>query len=531
MITQVVTLPVRHLVFILGDQLSLDSAALSDFDPHQDLIVMAEVADEATTVWNHKARLVFFLSAMRHFAAALRERGYPCQYYALETHIYPDLKTVWAAAISSYQPNKVIAVEPGEWRVREALQAVCADASVPLALREDTHFFCSRADFSRWAQGKKTWLLESFYRQMRQQTGYLMVDGKPVGGQWNLDAENRGSFGQKGPGFLPAPVRFPPDTMTQQVIAIVEQTFPQHPGHLENFAWPVTAVQAQQALQDFIAHRLPSFGLYQDAMWQDEPFLYHALLSPVLNVKLLNPRTVLDAVVAAYEAKQVPLAAAEGFVRQILGWREFIRGVYWQSMPALASENYFVHETSLPKWFWTGQTEMQCVRQTIQQTLAWGYAHHIQRLMVTGNFALLAGLAPAAVSAWYRAVYVDAVEWVEMPNTLGMALYANGGRFTTKPYIASGAYIKRMSNYCGDCRYRPELKTGEQACPFTTLYWDFLARHEALLKRNPRMALPLKNLTRLQLSESAIEPDGTPSAERQALRTRAIWLKANLEKI
>jgi deoxyribodipyrimidine photolyase-related protein len=292
-------------------------------------------------------------------------------------------------------------------------------------------------------------------------------------------------------------------------MALVQSRFANHPGSLERFHWPVTRAEALASLSDFVEHRLPAFGPHQDAMWEGEPYLWHSLLSTSLNLKLLNPREVIDAALRAWRERGLALAGVEGFVRQVLGWREFIRGVYWHFMPGLAAENHFGHQRPLPAWYWTGDTHMACLRAAIGQTLEHGYAHHIQRLMVTGNFALLAGLSPQAVADWYLAVYVDAVEWAELPNTAGMALYANGGRFTSKPYAASGAYIDRMSNHCRGCRYRPGVRTGPQACPVTTLFWDFLDRHEAEFARNPRTVLMARNVARL------------PAAERDAIRAEA----------
>jgi deoxyribodipyrimidine photolyase-related protein len=267
------------------------------------------------------------------------------------------------------------------------------------------------------------------------------------------------------------------------------------------------------ALARFIDARFVNFGRYQDAMWTATPFGWHALIASSLNLKLLDPREVVAAAERAWserapaaregEAGVSALAAVEGFVRQVLGWREFVRGVYWLDMPGMADANHYGHDRALPAWWWTGDTRMACLRDAIGQTMREGYAHHIQRLMLTGNFALLAGLAPREVAAWYLAVYVDAVEWVELPNVAGMALYANGGRFTTKPYVASGAYVKRMSNYCGGCAYSPEVRTGPRACPMTTLYWRFLDTHEAELAGNPRTALMAKNLARLSAEERA----------------------------
>ncbi len=492
----------RRLLVVLGDQLNMSNPALAEANKAQDLIMMAEVADESTQVWSHKARTALFLSAMRHFAQTLMAQGYRLEYFAIGTHAFENLAAVWADALRRYQPESVVACEPGDWRVEQALITVCNAANVPLTLAPDTHFMISRQAFAQWAGGRsaqpKQLRMELFYRYMRKQTKILMHDdGTPEGEVWNFDAENRGSFGKAGPQAVIEPLQFPPDAITREVFADIERYFPNHPGSLQHFAWPLTRDDALRALHAFVRDHLPAFGQFQDAMWTDAPFLHHSLLSAALNLKLLDPREIIHAALCAYRHGQADLPSVEGFVRQILGWREFMRGVYWLDMPEMASANHFQANNPLPKWYWTGSTQMNCMRQCITQTLDYGYAHHIQRLMVTGNFALIAGLAPQAVNDWYLAVYVDAVQWAQLPNTTGMALYANGGRFTSKPYAASGAYIKRMSNYCTGCRYKPDIKTGPQACPMSTFYWDFLMRHETELSRNPRTTLMMKNLARL----------------------------------
>ena len=498
----------RHLVLILGDQLTLDNPALDDYDAEQDHILMVEAPAEATHVWSHKVRIALFLSAMRHFAELLAGQGKPPIYLALGQHPHASLIDAWRAEIGRLAPRKLIVCEPGEYRLLQQLTTLASECAIPLAVRDDTHFLCSRAEFKHWAGQGKTLRMEFFYRWMRKRHGVLMQDGAPVGGAWNFDAENRQSFGKHGPQDLPAlpPVNI--DDITHAVLAEVEHHFPEHPGSLAHFVWPVTRDQALHFLDDFVHHRLAGFGPHQDAMWQSPdgastPFLWHSLLSSSLNLKLLDPREVIAAAEQAWRQGDLPLASVEGFIRQVLGWREFIRGVYWLDMPRLAASNHYGHARKLPTWFWTGDTGMNCQRQAIGQTLRYGYAHHIQRLMVTGLFGLLAEIDPRQVEAWYLAVYVDAVEWVELPNTAGMALYANGGRFTSKPYVASGAYIKRMSNYCDGCRYRPEVKTGPQACPLTTLYWHFLIRHHAAFAGNPRTALMAKNVDRMTAEQQA----------------------------
>jgi deoxyribodipyrimidine photolyase-related protein len=302
---------------------------------------------------------------------------------------------------------------------------------------------------------------------------------------------------------VPIAPRFAPDQITAQAIADVEKHFPQHPGTSNDFAWATTRADALNALKAFIHERLGRFGEFQDAMWSNEPYLYHSLISAALNVKLLNPREVIAAATQALKKNQATIESVEGFVRQILGWREFVRGIYWLDMPGMREANHFKHLRNLPTWYWTANTRMNCMREAISQTLKHGYAHHIQRLMVTGIFGLLAEVKPQELEDWYLAVYIDAVEWAELPNVAGMALYANDGRFTSKPYIASGAYIKRMSNYCSGCRYNPDVKTGTNACPFTTLYWNFLDKHEKALAGNPRTSLMVRNIARMTSDERA----------------------------
>jgi len=509
----------RRLIVVLGDQLDADSTVFEGFDPEHDWIWMAEVSGEATHVWNSQCRISMFLAAMRHFRDRLRERGWPVAYRQLnvsDSHwSFGDradlglaegsetLASQLALTLDQLRPAEVHAVDPGEWRLKDQLQEVARAAGVAWVARPDQHFFSSPEDFAAHAQGRKQLRLEFFYRELRKRTGFLMDGDQPTGGQWNYDADNRESFSREGPGFVPAPRRFLPDALTREVLAMVQDRFGSHPGSVAAFDWPLTAAEAQSTLDDFIAHRLPEFGRWQDAMWVGEPWLYHSRLSAVLNLKLLHPRTVLEATENAYRSGRVPLPAAEGFLRQILGWREYVRGVYWHSMPGYLERNSLGALQPLPGFFWTGDTEFNCLRHSLRQTLDLGYAHHIQRLMVTGLFSLLVGVNPKEVHGWYLAVYVDAVEWVELPNTLGMSQYADGGVMASKPYIATGKYIQRMSNYCQGCRFDPAQATGPKACPFTTLYWDFLVRHKALLAKNPRMSLQVRNLARLSAEQLA----------------------------
>lgn len=509
--------PVRHLVVILGDQLDRQSAVFEEFDPRTDLIFMAEVAEESLKVPVSLPRIVIFLAAMRHFRDALRSDGFEVDYREL-SHGESSFAAALTSALHRHQPKKVVMVEPGEWSIRESLRAALAEHRVPLDERADHHFLCSHLEFAAHARGRKQLRMEFFYREMRRKHQVLLDDeGKPEGGEWNYDAENRGSFGKAGPIDLPSPTRFLPDSVTLEVIDEVKRVFPNHVGKLDDFDWPVTRRDALIALKDFIDQRLVKFGDYQDAMWTREPWLYHSRISAALNLKLLNPLEVIKAAEFAYRSGRAPLAATEGFIRQILGWREYVRGVYWHLMPGYFERNAMRASEPLPSFFWTAKTDMRCLSESIGQTLELGYAHHIQRLMVTGLFCLLLGVDPKEVHAWYLAVYVDAVEWVELPNTLGMSQYADGGVMASKPYIASGRYIDKMSNYCGQCRYQPAEATGKTACPFTTLYWDFLIRHESELSRNPRMVMQVRNLTRLTDGRRG-EIIAAASALRQSLR-------------
>ncbi|MGM9483414.1 cryptochrome/photolyase family protein [Roseateles sp. NT4] len=507
----------RDLVLVLGDQLDLDAAAFDGFDASRDAVWMAEVGEESTHVWSSQPRIALFLAAMRHFAENLHEAGWPMHYRRLDDPAtLGSLGAQLVHDIARLRPSRVVLTHPGDWRVLQALQAATAAQGVPLDVREDRHFFTTPAEFAAHAatRGDRGLRMEFFYREQRERFGILMEGREPLGGRWNFDTENRRAFSSDGPGFdLPQPPRFAPDAITREVISLVRERFGGHPGRLDSFAWPLTRSQALQALQAFVTERLPLFGPYQDAMWPGEPWLYHAQLSAALNLKLLNPREVIAAAEAATRAGRVPLASGEGFIRQILGWREYVRGIYWTGMPGYASLNALDAHEPLPAWYWTGETDMACLRDAITQTLEHGYAHHIQRLMVTGLYALLLGVEPSQVHGWYLSVYVDAVEWVELPNTLGMSQYADGGLMASKPYAASGQYIARQSPHCRGCRYQPQQRTGERACPFTTLYVDFLVRHETRLSGNPRMTGPLQQLRQL------------PDDERRRIRTQAAQIR------
>ena len=482
--------------FILGDQLSDTVSSLSDAEIGTDIIVMAEVDEEADYAQHHRKKLVFIFSAMRHFAQQLRARGHRVDYTRLDDDSNPgSLDSVLRAAISRHDADRVIITEAAEYRLTEAMRHWQEELDAVIELRPDERFLASHDDFATWAEGRKALRMEYFYRQMRRRYDVLMEGTEPVGGVWNYDAENRQPPKQ---GLqIPPPHSCPPDTITEEVICMVEQRFPNRFGALRPFDFAVCRDDALAVLERFISERLPLFGAFQDAMIQHQPWMFHAHIGLYLNSGLLQPMECICAAEAAFHAGAAPLNAVEGFIRQILGWREYIRGIYWLKMPQYAACNALAAERPLPAFYWTGATEMNCLHQCIEETRSNAYAHHIQRLMVLGNFALLAGIRPDAVNAWFLAVYADAYEWVELPNVSGMALFADGGVLASKPYAASGAYINRMSDYCRGCRYSPTVKTGPDACPFNYLYWDFLDRNRDLLGGNPRMGMIYRSLGKM----------------------------------
>lgn len=484
------------LRFILGDHLSHTVAALQDIDPQTDIVLMAEVGSESTIVGFHKQKLVFIYAAMRHFAQQLMAEGITVDYVRLdEPGNTQNLEGELARALARHSVDEVVVTEPGAWRVRDMMNGWADRLGKTVDIREDDRFICSHDRFASWASDRKTLRMEFFYREMRRDTGLLMHGDTPEGGQWNFDVDNRQSL----PAYYQPPcrLRFEPDADTQEVIALVRERYPLNFGDLEPFEWAVTRESALQALDHFVAEALPNFGTYQDAMKTGEPFLHHGLVSPYLNVGLLTPTEVCAAAEHAYFEGTAPLNAVEGFIRQIIGWREYIRGVYWLKMPHYAATNELDAHRDLPWFYWSGNTRMNCMAQAIGDTSRHAYAHHIQRLMVTGNFALLAGIKPAQIEAWYLAVYIDAFDWVELPNVHGMVMFADGGLLASKPYAASGAYINRMSDYCQGCFYSPKIKEGERACPFTLLYWNFLIENRQKLGGNRRLAMPYRNLDRM----------------------------------
>lgn len=483
----------RRLVLVLGDQLSLQLASLQGLDSERDQVLLAEVMEEASHVPHHPKKIALIFSAMRHFAEQLRGRGIRVQYVQLDDpHNSGSLHAELMGWTQRLNPQEIHICECGDWRLEQSLR----HCGLAIHWHADSRFLCSRDGFALWAKGRKQLRMEFFYREMRKLSGLLLnPDGSPEGGAWNFDADNRKAL-PKGV-RPPAPLRIEPDAISRDVLTLVGQRFADHYGNLDGFDYPVTTEQAGRLWQHFLASGLADFGDYQDAMADGEPYLFHSRISAALNIGLLDLRQLCEDVEAAYREGRVPLNAAEGFIRQLIGWREYVRGIYWLCMPDYAEGNAFGNTRALPEFYWTGQTRMNCMRQAIGQTLGHAYAHHIQRLMVTGNFALLAGIEPKAICDWYLAVYMDAFDWVELPNTLGMVMHADGGYLGSKPYCASGQYIKRMSNHCQGCSYKVSESTGESACPFNALYWHFLMRHRERLERNPRLGMVYRNLARM----------------------------------
>jgi deoxyribodipyrimidine photolyase-related protein len=487
---------------VLGDQLTPTLSSLAAGDPAHDRVLMAELHDEATYVRHHKKKIAFLFSAMRHFADELRAAGWTVDYVKLDDADNWGCFTEQVKhAVASHAPAQIIVTDAGEWRVSEMFKSWSEALAVPVRILPDTRFIATVPEFLAWAEGRKQLRMEYFYRDIRRKTGLLMNGDQPEGGKWNYDAENRKAADADL--FMPTPKATAPDAVTQEVLGLVAARFGNHFGDLEPFWYAVTRKGAEAAFTAFVKNALPHFGDYQDAMLAGEPFLYHSLIAQYLNCGLLDPLAICQEVEAAYRAGKVPLNAAEGYIRQVIGWREYVRGIYWLKMPGYEASNFFDHKRPLPDFYWTGETDMACIRAAVTQTKEQAYAHHIQRLMVTGNFAMLAGIDPHVLHEWYLSVYADAYEWVELPNTVGMSQFADGGLLASKPYAASGAYINRMSNYCGTCRYDVKQRTGPKACPFNALYWDFLSRHRDKLSSNPRIGQMIRTYDKFAEDERA----------------------------
>ena len=470
-----------RIVLILGDQLTPTLSALREAG-EDDVILMAEVADEASYVPHHPKKIAFLFAAMRKFAARLRDDGRRVDYVTLDD---PDntgsIPGELIRAADRHGAQEVVATQPGEWRLIQALE----DCPLPVRQLPDDRFVASLDEFARWAEGRKELRMEWFYREMRRKTGLLMDGDEPVGGKWNYDQENRKPPPER---VTTAPMSFTPDETVEEVLALVANRFGNNFGTLEGFDAATDRAQARRALTHFVKNALPNFGPFQDAMLDDDRFLYHAAISAYMNAGLLDPLEVCRAAEDAYRAGDAPLNSVEGFIRQIIGWREYMRGIYFLEGPDYPRRNILNHQRKLPWFYWGGETRMRCIGKSVEQIRDTAYAHHIQRLMVTGNFALLAGIDPHQVHEWYLAVFWDAYEWVESPNVIGMSQWADGGIVGSKPYVSSANYIDRMSDYCGHCHYSAKTKTGEGACPFNLLYWAFLVRHRERFEPNRRMA-------------------------------------------
>ncbi|NJD25322.1 MAG: cryptochrome/photolyase family protein [Betaproteobacteria bacterium] len=508
----------RTLRLLLGDQLDPQHAWFARPDPAFRYVLM-EVRQETDYVLHHGQKILAIFAAMRAFAARLRTTGHTVDYLAIDDPANPQsLPANLDALIARHRIGRFEYLKPDEWRLDRQLADYAAGLAIPAQAVDSGHFFTGRDEAARFFGTRRRWTMEPFYRHLRRRHGILMAGpAQPQGGRWNFDAENRKAW----PGTPPVPADWRAGHDHTELWRRIEAAGVASFGNPDaaDLRWPLDRDEALAHLEAFLEQALPHFGDYQDAMHSRAPRLFHALISFALNTKMLSPHEVVARVEAAWQSGQVPLAAAEGFIRQILGWREYVRGVYWAAMPGYAAENYFAHTQPLPSWFWTGHTQMRCLAHAIGQSLETAYAHHIQRLMVIGNFALLAGLNPAAVHRWYLGVYIDAFEWVELPNTLGMSQFADGGWLATKPYIASAAYIHRMSDYCSGCRYDRKARTGPDACPFNALYWDFFARHAGTLAGNHRLAMPYAQLARMD------------PAEKAAIAEKAEALRANLDSL
>jgi deoxyribodipyrimidine photolyase-related protein len=506
-----------RLGVILGDQLNLDHAVLAALNPQDDVLLMGEISDELEYVQHHIQKIVLIFSAMRHFRQELVDAGWTVRYHRFDPEsALASFTDLVRSAVDSASIDEIVVSWPGEYRVLEQIRRWERLFDLPVTVLPDSRFLCPLEAFDEWAEGRKQLRMEFFYREMRRKTGYLMDGDKPVGDQWNYDKDNRKAW--KGEPEPPSPMSFRPDEVVEEVVADLQGQV-QGFGELEGFDWPVTRTQARQALSHFVRRALPNYGDFQDAMHTDEDYLFHARLSSSLNLGLLGVREVCDAVQQAWQDDEAPINAVEGFIRQVIGWREYIRGIYWREMPDYAERNTLGNSQSLPDWYWSGETRMQCLRSTIQATRRNAYAHHIQRLMVTGNFALILGVVPKEICDWYLAVYTDAYDWVELPNTLGMVMHADGGLLASKPYAASGKYIQRMSNYCSQCPYSVSKTLGEKACPLNALYWDFLIRHRDRFESNPRMKMMYRNV------------DRKDDEEIEGIRSRADWIREHIESL
>ncbi|WP_104655953.1 cryptochrome/photolyase family protein [Ralstonia insidiosa] len=503
---------------VLGDQLNPQHSWFAEVD--RDVVyVLMEVRQETDYVLHHAQKILAIFAAMRDFARHLQAQGHRVHYLSIDDASNTQSVTGNLAALAQiYEAIRVEWQSADEWRLDAQLRAWAANQSLTTHEADTKHFMTGRHDLATMFAGRKQWLMERFYRDMRRRHHVLLDDnGNPEGGQWNFDHDNRKPWR----GTPSEPVDARPSHDHRDLWATLERSGVKSFGDPQaaQFRWPLNRAEALACLEAFVVQTLPYFGDFEDAMSSTSPRLFHSLLSFALNVKMLSPREVIVRVEAAYREGGAPLSAVEGFIRQILGWREYVRGIYWAHMPGYESCNALDHQAPLPSWFWSGNTQMRCLQLAIGQSLQTAHAHHIQRLMVIGNFALLAGIAPAEVHRWYLGVYIDAFEWVELPNTVGMSQWADGGRIATKPYVSSAAYLSRMSDYCKGCHYDSKQRVGERACPYNALYWDFFMRHAAVFGRNPRLAMVYRQLANM------------PAEALDALRTHAASVRARLETL
>lgn len=506
-----------RLVVVLGDQLSTALSSLRHARVGKDRVVMAEVREEACYVPHHPKKIIFLFSAMRHFAETLRRQGWQVDYYPYEAG-YGSLLEAVQHSLQQTMASEILLTECGEYRLQEAFREQWpAILNVPVQILEDDRFICSSVEFRHWAKGRRQLRMEYFYRDMRRKTGLLMIGNEPQDGRWNFDSDNRARYQGNPP--CPTALRFTPDATTREVIALVKAEFKHHFGDPEPFALAVTREQALLALAHFINQSLPWFGDYQDAMANDHDSLFHSLLSPYLNAGLLLPLEVCQAAETAWQQGKAPLNAVEGFIRQIIGWREYVRGIYWLTMPHYLESNELNSKAPLPPLYWGAPTKMHCVSQAIRATREHAHAHHIQRLMITGNLALLLGVDVTEIHRWYLAVYADAYEWVELPNTLGMVMHADGGLLASKPYAASGKYVQRMSDYCGNCHYKVSTADQPDSCPLNALYWHFIDRHRERFESHPRMAMIYRSWGKMD------------EQRRERIIARGNWLMSNNDSL
>jgi deoxyribodipyrimidine photolyase-related protein len=488
----------KILRLILGDQHNIQHSWFKETQ-RDVLYVLMEIRQETDYVQHHIQKVLAFFLAMRNFAEELKSKGHNVYYIKLDDpNNLQSLTQNLNFLINEHHITHFEYQLPDEYRLDVQLKEFCSTLKISYKAYDTDHFYSSRKELAEFFKGKKTFLMESFYRYMRKKHGVMMQGENPIGGKWNFDAENRKA--------LPKDLKIPEPKIFRRNVSDLNSMLNKHgiktigSVDAENFIWPITRNENLELLEYFAKELLPLFGNYQDAMITNSWSVFHSRLSFGMNVKLISPQEVVNRCIAEWEkrADEISISQIEGFVRQIIGWREYMRGIYWAKMPEYKNLNFFNQQTKLPEWYWTAQTKMNCLHHTIKQSLDYAYAHHIQRLMITGNFALLAGIHPDKVDTWYLGIYIDAIEWVEITNTRGMSQFADGGIVGTKPYVSSAAYIDKMSNYCKNCYYDKSKKTGEKACPFNSLYWNFYDKNRKFLEKNPRIGMMYKVWDKMQ---------------------------------